>query len=178
MSHKGKWGWNVWLFALLTPTLGGGKWPFLFRCCLTRVEADICTDCAGSLGGTRANPDVCRRFKSHSPVGNGATIFVHSVRSVVAILSALCRPLCGYSMYEVTVCMRLQYVWGYSMYEVTVCMRLQYVWSFSLLNTVRVIKSRRIRWAGHVARMGDRRGVYWVWWGNRRERDHLGDSRV
>ena len=27
---------------------------------------------------------------------------------------------------------------------------------------VRVIKSRRMRWAGHVARMGDRRGVYRV----------------
>ena len=31
---------------------------------------------------------------------------------------------------------------------------------YSLLNTVRVIKSRRIRWAGHVARMGEERGVY------------------
>ena len=30
-------------------------------------------------------------------------------------------------------------------------------------NIVRVIKSRRVRWAGHVARMGDRRGVYRVW---------------
>jgi hypothetical protein len=27
-------------------------------------------------------------------------------------------------------------------------------------NNVRVIKSRRMRWAGHVAHMGDRRGVY------------------
>ena len=27
---------------------------------------------------------------------------------------------------------------------------------------VRVIKSRRMRWAGHVARMGERRGVYRV----------------
>jgi hypothetical protein len=27
-------------------------------------------------------------------------------------------------------------------------------------NIVRVIKSRRMRWAGHVARMGKRRGVY------------------
>jgi len=27
-------------------------------------------------------------------------------------------------------------------------------------NTIRVIKSRRMRWAGHVARMGERRGVY------------------
>ena len=23
-----------------------------------------------------------------------------------------------------------------------------------------------MRWAGHVARMGDKRGVYRVWWGN------------
>jgi hypothetical protein len=27
-------------------------------------------------------------------------------------------------------------------------------------NTVWVIKSRKIRWTGHVARMGERRGVY------------------
>jgi len=30
------------------------------------------------------------------------------------------------------------------------------------LNIVRVIKSRRMRWAGHLARMGERRGVYRV----------------
>ena len=35
-------------------------------------------------------------------------------------------------------------------------------------NIFRVIKWRIMRWAGHVARMGERRGVY-------RERDHLGD---
>jgi hypothetical protein len=29
-------------------------------------------------------------------------------------------------------------------------------------NIVRVIKWRRIRWAGHVARMGEERGVYGV----------------
>jgi hypothetical protein len=29
-------------------------------------------------------------------------------------------------------------------------------------NLVRVIKSRRMRWAGHVARMGEERGVYRV----------------
>jgi len=29
-------------------------------------------------------------------------------------------------------------------------------------NIVRVINSRRMRWAGHVARMGERRGVYRV----------------
>jgi hypothetical protein len=29
-------------------------------------------------------------------------------------------------------------------------------------NTVRVIKSRRVGWAGHVARMGERAGIYRV----------------
>ena len=38
---------------------------------------------------------------------------------------------------------------------------------YSSPNIVRVIKSRRMRWAGHVARMGS-------WRGNRRERDHWG----
>jgi len=33
---------------------------------------------------------------------------------------------------------------------------------YSSPNIVRVKKSRRVRWAGHVARMGERRGVYRV----------------
>jgi len=33
---------------------------------------------------------------------------------------------------------------------------------YALPNIVRVVKSRRMRWAGHVARMGERRGVYRV----------------
>jgi len=33
---------------------------------------------------------------------------------------------------------------------------------YCLPNIVRVIKSRRIRWAGHVARVGDSRRVYKV----------------
>ena len=33
---------------------------------------------------------------------------------------------------------------------------------YSLSNIVRVVKSRRMRWAGHVARMGERRGLYRV----------------
>jgi hypothetical protein len=37
---------------------------------------------------------------------------------------------------------------------------LNYMYSSS--NIVRVIKSRRMRWAGHVARMGEDRGVYRV----------------
>jgi len=37
----------------------------------------------------------------------------------------------------------------------------------------RVIKSRRMRWAVHVARMGERRGVYMVLVENLGIRDHL-----
>ena len=43
-------------------------------------------------------------------------------------------------------------------------------------NIVRVIKSRRMRWVGHVAGRGD---VYTGFWcGNLRVRDHLGDPAV
>ena len=47
-------------------------------------------------------------------------------------------------------------------------------------NIFRVIKSRRIRWTGHVACMGGGRGVAYTgfWWGNLRETDHLGDPGV
>ena len=45
-------------------------------------------------------------------------------------------------------------------------------------NIVRVIKSRIVRWAGHVARMGEMGGLYRVWGGNLRDRDHLGDLSV
>jgi hypothetical protein len=42
---------------------------------------------------------------------------------------------------------------------------------------VRVIKSKRMRWAGHVARMGDRRGVYRVLVGKIERRRPLGGTR-
>jgi hypothetical protein len=43
---------------------------------------------------------------------------------------------------------------------------------------VRIIKSRRMRWAGHVACMG-RGGAYTGFWSrNRRERGHLEDPGV
>jgi hypothetical protein len=42
-------------------------------------------------------------------------------------------------------------------------------------NIFRVITSRRIRWAGHVARMGRREEYTGIWLENLRERDHLGD---
>jgi len=41
-----------------------------------------------------------------------------------------------------------------------------------------VIKRRTIRCAGHVARMGERRDAYRLWWENLREEDDLEDVRV
>jgi len=44
-------------------------------------------------------------------------------------------------------------------------------------NIVRVIKSRRMRWAGHVARMVDRRVIYRVLVGKTEGKKPLGRSR-
>ena len=42
-------------------------------------------------------------------------------------------------------------------------------------NIVRVIESRRMRWAGHVAGMGEKRGVYRVLVGKPEGKNHWGD---
>ena len=49
---------------------------------------------------------------------------------------------------------------------------------YSLPNIVRVVKSRRMRWAGHVARMGRGEVCTGFWWGNLRERVHWRDPDV
>ena len=48
---------------------------------------------------------------------------------------------------------------------------------YSSPNIVRVIKSRRMRWAGHVARMGEDRGVYRVLVGKPEGKRPLGRPR-
>jgi len=48
----------------------------------------------------------------------------------------------------------------------------------SLANIFRGIKSRRMKLAEHVARMGERRGVYRILWGILRERDHSEEAGV
>ena len=48
---------------------------------------------------------------------------------------------------------------------------------YSLPNIVRVVKSRRMRWVGHVARMGEGRGVYRVLVGKPEGKEPLGRPR-
>jgi hypothetical protein len=48
---------------------------------------------------------------------------------------------------------------------------------YSSPNIVRVMKSRRMRWAGHVARMGEGRGVHRVLVGNPEGKRPLGRPR-
>jgi hypothetical protein len=44
--------------------------------------------------------------------------------------------------------------------------------SYASRNIIRMIKSRRMRWAGHVARMGSRGMHIGYCWESRKERDH------
>jgi hypothetical protein len=43
---------------------------------------------------------------------------------------------------------------------------------YSSQSIIRIIKSRRMRWAGHVARMGRRGTLIDYWWESQRERNH------
>jgi hypothetical protein len=49
---------------------------------------------------------------------------------------------------------------------------------YSSLDIIRVIKSRRLRWAGHVARMGRGEVLTKFWLGNMWEGEPVGDPGV
>jgi hypothetical protein len=49
---------------------------------------------------------------------------------------------------------------------------------YSSPNIIRQIKSRRMRWAGHVARMGEQTNVYRVSMGKPEGKNHLEDQGV
>jgi hypothetical protein len=75
----------------------------------------------------------------------------------------------------------LRRIFGSDRDEVTVEWRKlhneELIYLYSSPNIVRVIKSRRIRWARHVARMGQRRDVYRVLVGKPEGKGQLGRSR-
>ena len=49
---------------------------------------------------------------------------------------------------------------------------------YSSTNIVRVLKWRRMRWTGHVARMDRREAYTGFWWGNLRAKRALGKPRL
>jgi hypothetical protein len=49
---------------------------------------------------------------------------------------------------------------------------------YSSPNIIRVIKSRRMEWAGHVVHMGESEVYTGFWWGNQRERGHLEEPGI
>ena len=86
------------------------------------------------------------------------------------------------SMYFIHVNMALRRIFGPRRDEVTGEWRRMHNEELNDLycspNIVRVIKWKRMRWAGHVARMREERGCIGSWWGNRGEGDHWGDLGV
>jgi hypothetical protein len=49
---------------------------------------------------------------------------------------------------------------------------------FSSPNIVKQIKSRKMKWSGHVARMGEGRNMYRILVGKRKGEDHLEDQGI
>jgi hypothetical protein len=49
---------------------------------------------------------------------------------------------------------------------------------YSSPDIIRVMKSKRLRWAGHVARMEQRRGAYRIFVGKPGGRNHLEDPGI
>jgi hypothetical protein len=47
---------------------------------------------------------------------------------------------------------------------------------YSSPSIIRMMKSRRMRWARHVARMGEKKNAYW--WESQKEVDHWEDQDV
>jgi hypothetical protein len=58
------------------------------------------------------------------------------------------------------------------------CTMRNFIIFYSSPDIIRQIKSRRMRWAGHVARIGEDRKVCKVWWESQKERDRWKDQGV
>jgi hypothetical protein len=72
----------------------------------------------------------------------------------------------------------LRRIFGPKRYEVTGELRklrnkeLHDLYSSPSTSIIRIIMSRRMKWAGHVARMGKRGTRIGYWWGSQSEIDH------
>jgi hypothetical protein len=82
-------------------------------------------------------------------------------------------------MYSVMAIFKSSIVWGmFEHTEILYCNHIEVNYVYSLPNIVRMVKSRRMRWAGHVVRMGRREVCKGCWWGNLSERVNWGDPDV
>ena len=89
-----------------------------------------------------------------------------------------CRDWSGGGKWEINKCRLARWCYIENILQNTSLDPVMFKYLYCSPNIVRVIKSRRMRWAGHVARMGEERGVYTFLVGNRRGRDHWGDLGV
>jgi hypothetical protein len=91
--------------------------------------------------------------------------FLHDVRLYAYPINKVLRRIFGPKRDEVT--MEWRKLHNEELYDL-----------HSSPNIFGVIKSRRMRWAGYVARMKEKRGYTGFWWENVRERDYFGEPGV
>ena len=96
---------------------------------------------------------------------------------------------CGFAVQFLTVCLHIYVIVFCKNLKILACSLCQFcsVWLtkneelndlYSSPSIIRVIKSRRMRRAWHVARKGEGRAYTGFWWGNLKERVHLEDPGV
>jgi hypothetical protein len=49
---------------------------------------------------------------------------------------------------------------------------------YSSASIIRMIKSRRMRWAGHIAHVGEKKNAYRILMGRQKEKDHWEDQGI
>jgi hypothetical protein len=126
-----------------------------------------------------------RECKNRITVGRGVSCVVHTE----AIYRVLLMKLLDFSR-KMTICLPLNIqqlqicksaIHKYSLLRGPQCetehVCFLTVWEESVPSIVRMIKSRRMRWAGHVARMGEKRNAYRILAGKSEGKRPLGRSR-
>ena len=91
----------------------------------------------------------------------------------MAVFASVYKYLLSYSIH----CESCPHVTTTRLFIVRLCLLVQEI-SYPSFNIVRAIKSRRMRWVGHVARMGEERGVCRVLVGKPEGGNHWGDLGI